>query len=192
MNWCVCFFLLLSILFGGQSCLTGPRSYSESSPCLPGQGEANSAIVVHLRKLVPGVEPTATMHDFAQMTTVQFSGPDVRAADISCIRFFPRADILDISGTKIDDPPPEALQYLPDLFMLNLSETNITDKTINSLPREITINRLFIPGTRVTDASIPRLIEMRPIGLNACNTRISKEGAKELARELGSFVCLNF
>jgi len=88
------------------------------------------------------------------------------------------------ASTGIDDEAVEQLARLPRLRRLNLAWTELTDAGLEHLRQHRDLEWLWLRSTRITDASVPALIEMAPRRFSVQQTGLSAEGVARLTAAL--------
>ncbi|MGL4398508.1 MAG: leucine-rich repeat domain-containing protein [Luteolibacter sp.] len=106
-----------------------------------------------------------------------------RLAEFKLLRSLRLTDVKSMPNSSV-----LALSHLGELDFLDLSRSGITDSQIALLmPLKRQLGELFLYRTRITDASIPALKEMKALRrIDVSGTDITENGVSELRKALAS------
>ncbi|MEM7312386.1 MAG: hypothetical protein AAF497_04465 [Planctomycetota bacterium] len=133
----------------------------------------------------------ANQKHVAMINLVTVTDPAKFRQAISMIEKFPRAKVMELTGTPTTDADLRAIGKLSRLTSLNLNKTGVGDVGVAHLKSLGKLSALYLAETKVTDASLAKIGKMRSLTvLDLSSTKLSSDFA-ELAnlRNLEWILC---
>jgi internalin A len=122
------------------------------------------------------------MGAFSKLEVLDVSGTQVDDALMTAINSMPRLQYLSLRKTAVTDAGLRKLKFEARLIALDLSETATTDKGLSGLDRARGLQAPLLENTGVGDATVKRLAKLAQLEtLSLSETTISNESIADLA-----------